>query len=161
ATSVSSALREATELGRLAKMPKLHVVQTRGAFPLARAYDRLSARILTQLGLEVPADLGERAARLGAAASPSLIASELAYAKSHRQEFMWPWEEVPHSIAPGILDDETYDWLAITAELLRTGAHPLLVDEAELARATALGRDETGIAVDPTGAAGLAGLLAL
>ena len=32
---------------------------------------------------------------------------------SHRSQFMWPWEEPPHSVASGILDDETYDWLAI------------------------------------------------
>jgi threonine synthase len=74
---------------------------------------------------------------------------------------MWPWEEEPRSIAHGILDDETYDWLAVVEGMLATGGRPLVVDEAALARANALARRATGIDVDHTGSAGLAGLLAL
>ena len=74
---------------------------------------------------------------------------------------MWPWEEEPHSIAHGILDDETYDWLAVVKGMLESGGHPIVVDEAGLAEAHALAQAATGINVDPTGAAGLAGLLHL
>ncbi len=74
---------------------------------------------------------------------------------------MWPWEREPHSIAHGILDDETYDWLAVVEGMLATGGTALVADEATLTRANALAREATGIDVDPTGSAGLAGLLAL
>ena len=42
----------------------------------------------------------------------------LAWAARHRSAFMWPWETEPHSVADGILDDETYDWLAVVRGML-------------------------------------------
>jgi threonine synthase len=74
---------------------------------------------------------------------------------------MWPWEEAPQSVAHGILDDETYDWVADVRGMLESGGYPLIVDEETLIRANRLGREATGIPVDPTGSAGLAGLLEL
>ncbi len=74
---------------------------------------------------------------------------------------MWPWETEPRSIAGGILDDETYDWLEVTRAMLASGGRPLVVDEAALAEAEAVGHDATGIGADATGTAGLAGLLQL
>lgn len=74
---------------------------------------------------------------------------------------MWPWEEEPRSIAHGILDDETYDWLAVVEGMLVSGGGPVVVSEDLLARANALAVDATHIEVDPTGSSGLAGLLAL
>jgi threonine synthase len=74
---------------------------------------------------------------------------------------MWPWEHEPHSIAHGILDDETYDWLAVVEAMLETGGTTVVVDEDTLAEANALARETTGIDVDPTGSSGLAGLLDL
>ncbi|MGH3017852.1 MAG: PLP-dependent lyase/thiolase [Gaiellaceae bacterium] len=88
-------------------------------------------------------------------------ASGLEYAAQHRSEFMWPWEHEPHSIAHGILDDETYDWLAVVESMLETDGQPVVVGEDTLARANALAREATGIDVDHTGSAGLAGLLDL
>jgi len=85
----------------------------------------------------------------------------LLYASRHRSEFMWPWEHEPHSVAHGILDDETYDWLAVVDGMLTTGGAAVVVGESTLERANALAREATGIAVDPTGSSGLAGLLAL
>jgi threonine synthase len=78
-------------------------VQTLGAYPLKRAYDLLAPR---------------------SAASP---AGPLRYAATHRHEFMWPWEQQPHSIAHGILDDETYDWLAVVTGMFDSGGSPLVV----------------------------------
>jgi len=86
---------------------------------------------------------------------------DVAYAVTHRSELMWPWEEEPHSVAHGILDDETYDWVAVVEGMRATGGVPIVVDEATLVRANELGRGTTGIDVDPTGSSGLAGLLAL
>jgi threonine synthase len=74
---------------------------------------------------------------------------------------MWPWEETPRSIARGILDDETYDWLSIVELMRESGGSPVVVDETLVAEANQLGRAATGIDVDATGTAGLAGLLAL
>jgi threonine synthase len=74
---------------------------------------------------------------------------------------MWPWETVPHSLAHGILDDETYDWVALVEAMLGTGGQALVVSEEEIAEANALGVEATGIRVDPTGSSGLAGLLQL
>jgi threonine synthase len=74
---------------------------------------------------------------------------------------MWPWEDEPKSVATGILDDETYDWLAVATGMLATGGFPVIVDEDTLRRANDTGRAATGIDVDHTGTAGLAGALEL
>jgi threonine synthase len=74
---------------------------------------------------------------------------------------MWPWEREPHSLAHGILDDETYDWACVVDGMLASGGWPIVVSEVQLARANRLAREATGIDVDHTGSAGLAGLVAL
>ena len=80
---------------------------------------------------------------------------------AHRSEFMRPWETEPRSVAHGILDDETYDWLAVVEAMYASGGGPAVVGEATLTRANELAVEATGIPVDPTGSAGLAGLLGL
>jgi len=134
ASACSEAFREACALRVVAKAPRLDTVQTTGAWPLRRAFDAVVA--------------------LGGT-------SALRYAATHRHEFMWPWEDEPHSVAHGIVDDETYDWLAVVEGMLASGGAPLVVREDELLDANALGAGATGIPVDPTGTAGLAGLVAL
>jgi len=78
----------------------------------------------------------------------------------HRSRFMWPWESMPRSIAHGILDDETYDWLEIVKAMHQTGGRSLVVDEDVLEKAFELGQRVAGIPVSATGSAGLAGLIA-
>lgn len=78
----------------------------------------------------------------------------------HRSDFMWPWETPPASIAHGILDDETYDWVAVVRGMLRSGGSPVAVSEEGLLDANRRGR-ELGVPVDATGSAGLAGMLEL
>jgi threonine synthase len=141
ASACVQALSAAVRAGRLPAMPRIHAVQTCGGHPLTRAYDRLAGRI------EQPA--------------PERIDKAMRYARAHRSEFMWPWEVEPHSVAGGILDDETYDWAAIVEAMARTGGFPVVVQEAMLEDANALARETTGINVDYTGSSGLAGLLAL
>jgi threonine synthase len=142
ASACFESLAEMVALGGLDRTPRFDAVQTAGAWPLPRAFERLSRRLPAQ-----PAATD--------------IDAALAYAARHRSAFMWPWEDEPRSIAHGILDDETYDWLAVVEGLLRSGGGALVVDEETLQRANATAVDETGIDVDPTGSSGLAGLLAL
>jgi threonine synthase len=120
-------------------MPRLHAVQTQGVHPLKRAYDRVMARLANLTTEALNADVA------------------MSYARSHRSEFMWPWETEPASVAGGILDDETYDWAAVVEGMLRSGGSPVVVSEAELDDAARLARGTTPIDVDPTGTAGLAG----
>jgi threonine synthase len=133
ASACIQGLQEAVALGALPAVPRVDTVQTTGAWPLKRAFDAVASH----------------------------GGDAVAYAAQHRSEFMWPWEREPRSIAHGILDDETYDWLAVVEGMLATGGSALVADESTLERANALAREATGIDVDPTGSAGLAGLLAL
>jgi threonine synthase len=139
-SAVASALREASTLGAIDGPPRLHTVQSEGAAPLRRAFTRVAERC--------------------AGGSAEDVRAAVAYAAHHRSAFMWPWEQEPASVAHGILDDETYDWLLLVEEMLATGGAPVVVDEATLVSANALART-TGVDVDHTGSAGLAGLLRL
>jgi threonine synthase len=65
----------------------------------------------------------------------------------------------PHSIADGILDDETYDWIGVFENLRRSGGEPVVASEPQIEQAHAMAVDG-GFDVSPTGSAGLAGLLA-
>jgi threonine synthase len=151
ASACAQGLREAAELRAIPREPRLHTVQTTGAHPLERAYHRVRAML--------PA--GERTGR--GATGPwrrGDVERALATAARHRSDYMWPWESEPKSIATGILDDETYDWRAVVGAMLATGGQPVVVSEDRLAEANELAA-ATGIPVDPTGSAGLAGLLDL
>lgn len=89
------------------------------------------------------------------------VRAALDEAAQRRRAFMWPWEVEPRSAAHGILDDETYDWRTVVAGMVHSGGWPVIVTEDEIERANVSGRMTTGIDVDHTGSAGLAGLLAL
>ena len=89
-----------------------------------------------------------------------LGAAPLAEAARHRARFMWPWEATPHSLAHGILDDETYDWWAIAEGMRASGGGTVVVGEDAVARAQGLAWPHAAIAASATGTAGLAGLLA-
>jgi threonine synthase len=123
AAAVIAGLEEAHAFGVLARMPRIHAVQTL-ASPLRRAYERVLYR-------------------------------DLDFAINHRSQFMWPWKTVPHSIATGILDDETYDWAAVLRGVIATGGSVITVTEDELREANRV----AGGAVSATGSAGLAGAL--
>ena len=107
----------------------LMAVQTEGCAPLARAW--------------------ERTVELGG----------LDEARRQRPAVMWPWTPTPFSAATGILDDETYDWAAVTEAMIATGGRPVVVPEPLVTEACDLAQSATGINVSPTGSAGLAGLL--
>ncbi len=142
ASACVQGLQDAIRLGAPISMPRIHAVQTQGGYPLKRAYDRVVQRI-------------------GANALPAVVEEALRYAATHRSQFMWPWDTEPKSIAHGILDDETYDWLAVVRAMCVTGGFPIVVSEKTLIEANALARTTTPVNVDHTGSSGLAGLLHL
>ena len=117
--------------------PRIHAVQTK-ASPLARAWELVLERgRLAGCGRDVRAPLD--------------------YAIQHRSQFMWPWETAPHSVAEGILDDETYDWVAVVRGMLSSDGWPIAVSEEQLIEANRI----AGPGVSATGSAGLAGALAM
>eukprot|EP00945_MAST-04E_sp_MAST-4E-sp1_P003152 g3152.t1 len=72
-------------------LPKLFCIQPVGCGPLKRALDEMKKNDITN---------GKTAAK-------------------DRATYMYPWEN-PHSIAHGILDDETYDWLSLVDGMIST-----------------------------------------
>jgi threonine dehydratase len=84
-----------------------------------------------------------------------------ANAGSRWAECMWPWESEPASLADGILDDETYDWVAVCDAMTKTSGFPVVSPEADVVAAYAMAHRATSIDVSPTGSAGLAGLISL
>ena len=148
-SAVAQGLRESVVSGL-----RFHTVQTEGAYPLARAYERLT-RTITGEGSD-----RQRADQLSARFEPE-VQDALRTAAQNRSDYMWPWSSEPTSVAGGILDDETYDWLALTQSMLRTAGWPIVASEAELIEANRVARAHTDIPVDHTGSAGLAGLLSL
>jgi threonine synthase len=169
AASMAQALEEAHALGRLERLPRIHAVQSRNVHPLVRAYRHVVAFLAPRLGIEEdvpepgapPASWRNVADRLRDALADPGSTNELSMIPRRRSAFMWPWDGARHSVAGGIVDDETYDWYAVVRAMLRTGGFPVVAGEAELRAANALGRTTTGIDADPTGTAGLAGLMTL
>jgi threonine dehydratase len=154
ASACAQGLDEAATLGAIAGLPRLDTVQTEGAWPLKRAYERIAV------------DLRAADAALDPALGPldterPEVAAVLDAAARHRSRYMWPWETEPRSVAHGIVDDETYDWMAVVRAMVRTGGRPVVVGEDRLAAANDLASRTTGTAADETGTAGLAGLMEL
>jgi len=126
--------------------PVVHAVQTAACAPLARAWERSGA-----------------------------LAGGRSSAATSWGECMWPWEAdaaesgagdattavAAGSLADGILDDETYDWIGVLDAMSGTGGSPVVVTEAQVERAHELAGLTTGESVSATGTAGLAGLLAI
>ncbi len=108
---------------------RIHGVQTEGCAPLVRAWQRATA-------LAVLDDVAH-----------------------YWPDCMWPWETMPSSLADGILDDETYDWVSAIGAMARTGGFPVMATEELVHAAFAMSHDFTDIDVSPTGSAGLAGVL--
>ena len=161
ASACIQALGEARDLGLISRLPYVHTVQTEGAYPLRVAYDAVVNRILDRVGNPIPENDAERAAFILEKVPLSIVEDILRYAATHRSEFMRPWPTPPRSVAGGILDDETYDWMVLVRGMLATGGFPLVVSENRLREAHAAARRHTDIRVDPTGSAGLAGALEL
>lgn len=161
ASSVGRGLIEAHALGALARLPRIMPVQTTAVAPLPRAYDRLVQAVRERLPTtDLPRETGDLLAdRLRAPdvlPTVQLVLSEMARA---RPDWLPPWPSPVSSRAHGILDDETYDAMAILRMVVETGGSPITVPEATVERAESLCHETTSIEADATGTAGLAGLL--
>ena len=165
ATAVLRGFGEARDMGAFPRYPRVHTVQAAAASPLSRAWDRLVERILERpdsgCGDDIPQSRRGRAELIAERTPLSIKKQELDRAARHRSEYMWPLEKEPHSVAEAILDDETYDWLAVLEWMLLSHGYPLVVSEESLVEANQLAREETGIRVSHSGSAGLAGCLTL
>jgi threonine dehydratase len=95
--------------------------------------------------------------------APLALAWDRAGADDHPEcrwaEIMTPWPG-PRSLADGIVDDETYDWIGVFEAMKGCGGTPVVAAEDLIVGAHQLA-SSTGINVSPTGSAGLAGLLAI
>ena len=119
----------ATSVSMAVPDARLHPVQSEGCAPLRRAWDLLAP------GFDFTA----------AAAEPT--------------KYMWAWENEPHSLATGILDDVTYDWLPLLQRTHASGGEPIVAPEPFVEQAYALAHQHTDIPVCATGTSGFAGLL--
>eukprot|EP00658_Telonema_sp_P-2_P064142 TRINITY_DN53027_c0_g1_i1.p1 TRINITY_DN53027_c0_g1~~TRINITY_DN53027_c0_g1_i1.p1 ORF type:complete len:169 (-),score=37.03 TRINITY_DN53027_c0_g1_i1:165-671(-) len=137
-------------------MPRVHCVQTSGCAPLKRAYDR----VVKLVGDAVSGFEGLGSAQVASklAENPEAVEEALKYVRAHAEEFMWAWEETPHSIAHGVLDDETYDWYTIVTGMISTQGFPITVEDDSVITAYELGH-AIGMDVCHTGACGLGGLV--
>jgi len=166
ASACVQGFEDVVRLGILPSRPRVQTVQTRGGWPLQRAWDHLAKRIVEEHGAAdrnhrapAPDERIQLARWIAAEVDDQIISDQLRYAAEHRSAFMWAWETEPRSLARGILDDETYDWHAVVEAMLRTGGAPLVASEESIESAWLLARQATGIPVGPTGASGLAGLV--
>jgi threonine dehydratase len=165
-SSVIAGLEVARSLGASAcggAGPAIHPVQTENCHPLYRAWTRLVSGVEQRaiedgFGVLAPHS-ADRELAAWLLEHSELLEAELEYAACHRSEFMWPWEVTSGSPATGILDDETWDWLAILKGTARSGGWPIVVAAQTVRDAALIGQEHTGIGVDATGAAGLAGLM--
>ncbi len=73
-------------------------------------------------------------------------------------QIMTVWDG-PSSLADGILDDETYDWIGVLEAVRSSGGRPVIATEDQVREAHAL-THRAGFEASPTGTAGLAGILA-
>jgi threonine synthase len=186
ARSTAQALDGLHRIGLLARLPRIHACQTEGAFPFVRAWHLLLRAVARDAGLDYsleydraappaqglaeildfqascPRQVQTAVAFAAASFDSPPVRRALASSLANPSAFMWAWDgQAPHSLAHGILDDETYDWFFLARALLRTGGTAIAVPEAVVAEAHGMALAHTAIPVSATGSAGLAGLLTL
>ncbi len=178
ARAVAEAFAHLHALGLVLNLPRIHACQTEGAYPFARAWLLLVGDIAREAGLDMPRVEGLAAVRAALSQPHPVLDKAVDLAREHfgtplveaclrravnaPDRYMWAWDgPAPHSLAHGILADETYDWVHLARLMLRTGGRAVVAREPLVERAQALVLNTTDIAVSATGSAGLAGMLAL
>ncbi len=130
-TSCTIGLLEAKEFGILENVPKVCAVQAEGCAPFDKAWKGLPQETTDQ--------------------------EKIDYAISNAETLMSPWEK-PESLATGILDDITYDWIGVVTALVYSGGESIVASEKEIAMAYDL-VNRQGVNAEPTGSAGVAGVI--
>merc|ERR1712216_272552 len=108
--------------------PLFNTVQTHGGHPLERAHSKVVKELLK--GEKNPSERQRQQA--------------ITQAKGSKADYMQAWEE-PHSVAHGILDDETYDWMNLCDAMLQTRGEALVVSDERVCQATDVARHLTGV----------------
>ncbi|HJM98678.1 MAG TPA: pyridoxal-phosphate dependent enzyme [Acidimicrobiales bacterium] len=132
-TSCAIGLIEAKDFGVLQTIPRIWAVQAEGCSPLHRAWE----------GLPEMHSVNEI----------------VSFAKANEARLMKPWEN-PSSLATGILDDVTYDWLGVIRALYVTNGGSVVSPEEHIIHASEL-VPELGVIAEPTGSASVAGVMTL
>jgi len=78
-------------------------------------------------------------------------------AAASRNEFMYPWED-PHSVAHGVLDDESYDWAHICDGMMETAGSASLVTDVTILQARADGKTASEVTMCHKGSVGFTGV---
>lgn len=185
ASSGAKTFEELYLAGAIDSMPIIYTVQTEGGYPLTRAYLIMLREIAAKNNLKCSLNI-DSSAKTAVKNQTFLkyldnnlqeILKIVAFCKinytadkvqevfkdcaQNMKKYMWTWEEEPHSIAHGILDDTTYDWYKIMQGMFRTGGIPITVTEQELKEANTLAKNSTKINVDYSGSSGFAGYIKL
>ncbi len=114
---------------KLPNVPKFMPVQASGNAPLSRAYDSITAAGLTAVE-----------------------------AAAEKSKHMYPWSN-PSSVAHGILDDETYDWVQLLRGVQQSGGSPIVVEDDEIRAANKIAKTKYKVKSCYTGSVGLAGMM--
>ena len=85
------------------------------------------------------------------------LAADVDAPECHWSEIMTTWE-APASLADGILDDETYDWISISRALRRSSGRSVVAPELNIVRAHEI-VNAFGPPTSATGSAGVAGAI--
>lgn len=142
--ALASATMDGLVRAEVEPLPRLHPTQPATAHPYLAAWERVLAL------------LAQQSDPSGAVSSKA----ELHSIVDRHPEVMTPWPGTPSSVATGILDDITYDWVTVMHHQIATAGWPIAVEESVFVAATDLAATQVTPPPDATGAASLAGLLA-
>lgn len=141
AGSLVYAISMLQSVGFMQKMPRIICVQTESCYPLSLAFEKVKKYKKENPRLSIQSlmrDIGKNG-----------------------NKFMSAWtKNVPESLAEGILDDTTYDFLSVVEGLLKSGGEVVVVKEEEVVQAYEIAKS-LGFNISATGTAGLAGLIRL
>ena len=190
ASSFIKTLNELYKLHIIKKLPIIYIAQTQGGFPTIRAYYLIIKEIAKQNNLICSLNFKKTSISQNNIEQNNKfieyinshnneIITIANFIKKHYHhdiiqnilnkiiqynivnDYMWNWEIEPKSIAHGILDDITYDWIEIIHGLFKTGGIPIIITENDILNANIIAKKHTNINVSHTGSSGLAGLIKL
>lgn len=141
ASSIIYGSRLLKEAGFINKLPRIFLVQTESCYPLYKTYKEVVKIKQKDKDLSING-LFQKVGKKG-------------------KFYMEAWSKnIPESLAEGILDDTTYDWLNCLEGVLESGGEVAVVEEHLIKKAYQTIKS-LGMNISATGTSGLAGLLKL